>query len=40
MSLEKLLRYKDDVCHTVMYLPSGIKVQGEGSWDIKARDLR
>ena len=40
MSLENLLRYKDDVCHAVMFLPPGVIVQGEGCWDIKEIDLR
>ena len=40
MSLENLLRYKDDVCHAVMFLPPGVIVQGEGRWDIKEIDLR
>jgi len=34
------LRCKYEVCHEVKFLPSGIKVLGEGSWDIKAIDLR
>ena len=38
--LEKLLRYKHDVFQAVMFLPSGVIVLGEGSWDIKAVNFR
>ena len=38
--VEKLFRYKHDVYQAVVFLPSGVKVEGEASWDIRASDLR